>query len=62
MFDLDSLVTKNHLVRSIDSIIDFEFIREEVKSLYSQDIGRPSIDSGYYLRCFLSNICLALNL
>lgn len=28
----------------MEELIDFEFIREEVKHLYSQDKGRPSID------------------
>lgn len=44
MIDLDSLVPKNHLLRRIDEIIDFEFIREIVKEHYSEDHGRPSID------------------
>jgi len=39
---LDELVPKNHLVRQLDKI-DYSFIYEEVKSLYSED-GRPSID------------------
>lgn len=44
MVDMDSLVPINHLVRKIDSSIDFEFIRDIVKDLYSQDKGRPSVD------------------
>lgn len=42
--DMESLVPQSHLVRKIDNIIDFEFIREKVKHLYSETIGRPSID------------------
>ncbi len=42
--DMDSLVPQSHLVRKIDNVIDFEFIRDKVKHLYSEDIGRPSVD------------------
>ena len=42
--DMDMLVPQNHLVRKIDKTIDFEFIREKVKHLYSEETGRPSID------------------
>lgn len=44
IIDMDSLVPENHLVRKMEELIDFEFIRDEVKHLYSQDKGRPSID------------------
>ncbi|MDD3107344.1 MAG: IS1182 family transposase [Bacilli bacterium] len=44
MIDLESLVPEKHLLRKIDEIIDFEFIREIVKEYYSDEIGRPSID------------------
>ncbi|MBQ4124221.1 IS1182 family transposase [bacterium] len=42
--DMEMLVPQNHLVRKIDKTIDFEFIREKVKHLYDDEIGRPSID------------------
>ncbi|MDE7213281.1 MAG: IS1182 family transposase [Anaeroplasmataceae bacterium] len=42
--DMEMLVPKDHLVRKIDNTIDFEFIREKVKHLYSEEKGRPSID------------------
>ncbi len=44
MISLDQLVPKDHLVRKIDSKINFEFIYERVIDLYSEDAGRPSID------------------
>jgi len=31
-------------LRQIESVIDFSFVRESVKELYSSDKGRPSID------------------
>ena len=40
---LEELVPKNHLVRKIEDAMDFSFIYDEVKELYS-DFGRESID------------------
>ena len=40
---LDGLVPKNHLVRKIENAIDFSFIYDKVKDLYSP-LGAPSID------------------
>lgn len=44
MVTLEQLVPKDHLVRKIDTAIDFEFIRAEVAHLYCKDNGRPAID------------------
>ncbi len=44
MVTLEELVPKDHLVRKVDATIDFEFIRDEVASLYCHDNGRPAID------------------
>lgn len=41
---IDDLVPKDHILRDIDKAIDFSFIYDIVKDLYSQDNGRPSID------------------
>lgn len=43
MVTLDQLVPPNHLVRKMEAALDFSFIYELVKDLYS-DVGRPSID------------------
>lgn len=40
---LEALVPENHLPWIIDKAIDFNFIYDEVKNLYS-DKGRPGID------------------
>ncbi len=40
---LGGLVPKNHLVRKIENVIDFSFIYDKVKDLYSS-LGAPSID------------------
>ena len=42
---IDALVPKDDLLRAIEASIEFEFIYEEVKDLYSENLGRrPSID------------------
>ncbi|MDD4183960.1 MAG: transposase, partial [Candidatus Izemoplasmatales bacterium] len=44
MISVESMVPEKHLVRKIESVIDFEFVRDLVKDLYSESKGRPSID------------------
>jgi transposase len=41
---INGLVPKDHLLRAVEDSIDFDFIYDEVKDLYSENIGRPSID------------------
>ena len=41
---MEQLVPQDHLLRKIDSIIDFEFIRAKVEHLYCHTNGRPGID------------------
>ena len=41
---LESLVPQEHLLRKIDTAIDFKRIYEFVEELYCEDNGRPSID------------------
>ena len=43
MFTMEDLVPEESLYRKIDKYIDFTFIYDEVKDLYS-DTGRPSVD------------------
>ena len=43
MITLDQLVPPNHLVRKMEATIDFPFIYDLVKDMYSE-VGRPSID------------------
>ena len=42
MITLDQLVPANHLVRKIEGAIDFTFIYDLVKEMYSE-IGRPRV-------------------
>ena len=41
---IDDLVPQDHVLREIDSAMDFRFIYGAVEDLYSMDKGRPSID------------------
>lgn len=42
--DTESLVSKDHLLRKIDSAVDFNRLYEMVEPLYSEDNGQPSVD------------------
>ena len=44
MTTMEEIVPKDSLFRKIDKYIDFTFIYDEVKDLYSENNGRPSID------------------
>ena len=44
MTTMEELVPEDSLFRKVDKYIDFTFIYDEVKDLYSSDNGRPSID------------------
>jgi transposase len=49
---LDDLIPEDHLLRLIHRYVDFSFIRDRVKRLYSHT-GRPSIDPEVLLRMLL---------
>jgi len=49
---MEDMVPENHLLRMVDKYIDFSFIREKVKHLYSHT-GRPSIDPEVMLRMLI---------
>ncbi|MFT9495835.1 MULTISPECIES: IS1182 family transposase [Bacillota] len=44
MAAVDELVPQDHLVRKLEAAIDFSFIYDRVRDLYSE-VGRPSIDA-----------------
>ncbi len=44
LVSIEELVPPGHLLRKLDSAIDFSFIRERVEGLYCADNGRPAID------------------
>lgn len=44
VLSLEDLVPQNHILRAIDQTIDFSFIYDLVQDLYSDSVGRPSLD------------------
>ena len=44
IIDLEGLVPQEHLLRKIDTVVDFTHIYDLVEDLYCKDNGRPSID------------------
>ena len=57
---LEELVPKEHLVRKIDNCIDFRFIEDFVKELYSI-AGRPSIPPVVLFKLIFINIIFGIN-
>lgn len=51
---LFDLVPADHILRRIDGVVDFVWIHEEVREVYCQDNGRPSIDPESALRLMLA--------
>ena len=41
---IEDLVPVDHFLRKLDAVIDFSFIYDEVRELYCENNGRPSID------------------
>lgn len=41
---IEDLVPEDHFLRQLESAVDFTFIYDEVRGLYSADNGRPGID------------------
>lgn len=53
---LDAMVPENHLLRAVEASIDFDFIYDEVKDLYSENQGRPSIDPVVLIKLLMLQI------
>jgi transposase len=53
MLCIEELVPQDHLLRDIDNAISFDFIYDEVKDLYCEDNGRPSVDPVVLIKIIL---------
>ncbi|TLV23466.1 hypothetical protein FE839_01725 [Klebsiella indica] len=53
MVSLEERAPEDYLVRKIDVVIDFEFIRDTVAHLYCSDNGRSAIDLVRLLKMML---------
>ena len=51
-FRIEDSVPENHLLRAIDRYVSFDFVRQRLKTYYSET-GRPSIDPERLLRIML---------
>jgi transposase len=49
----DRIVPIDHLLRKINQVVDFSFIKELVKDRYTPDFGRPAEDPEFMLRLCL---------
>lgn len=58
-FHLDDVVPADHLVRRIDAVLDFAWLRHELKPYYSHT-GRPSIDPELMLRMLILGYVFAI--
>ena len=50
--DLESLVAEDHMLRTVDRVLDLAFVRELTAPCYSQ-LGAPSIDPEVFFRMLL---------
>jgi IS5 family transposase len=53
----DRIVSPDHLLRKINQVVDFSFVRQILEDRYNLDIGRPAEDPEFMLRlCLLQYI------
>ena len=50
---LEELIPEDHILRKIDQAVDFSFIHDLCKDLYSPNIGRPAIEPELLFRMLL---------
>ena len=42
--DIDALVPKDHLLRKIEKVMDYDWLYEWLEPYYRHDVGRPGTD------------------
>lgn len=52
--DLYGLIPDDHILKRVDKVLDLGWIRDEVRSLYTEKTGRPSIDPESAVRLMLA--------
>src|SRR6186713_1978594 len=57
--DLDEVVPPDHLVRTIDAVLDLGWVHKELSSYYSHT-GRPSIDPVLMIRLLIGGYVFAI--
>ncbi|HWR56923.1 MAG TPA: IS1182 family transposase [Negativicutes bacterium] len=61
MVSLEDLVPDDHLLRIIEQAINFDFIYDLVKGLYSETKGRPSIDPVVLIKMSLLQVLFGIS-
>ena len=49
----DSIIPKDHLLRRINAVVDFSFIKDLIKDKYTENFGRPAEDPEFMVRLLL---------
>ncbi len=52
-FQMEDVVPQDHILRQIDKVVDFSFVRDVVSDCYCPDNGRPGIDPELVVRMIL---------
>lgn len=52
-FQMEELVPQDHILRQIDKLVDFSFVRDAVKDCYCPDNGRPGVAPELVVRMLL---------
>ena len=52
-FQLEDLAPQDHILRQIDKLVDFSFVRSVVKDCYCPNNGRPGVDPELIVRMLL---------
>jgi len=54
---LRDLIPEDHVLRRIDRVVDFSWLRSMVEDCYDETQGRPGIDPEAALRLMLAGLC-----
>ena len=50
---MEDMVPQDHILRQIDKLVDFSFVRDTVKDCYCPNNGRPGVDTELVIRMLL---------
>jgi len=53
---LSDLIPEDHVLKCVDRVLDLSWLRDEVRDLYCEDNGRPSIDPEAAVRLMLAGL------
>ena len=51
VIDIDMLVPKDHLLRKIEKVMDYDWLYERLNPLYNDKVGRPGTDPVVLVVC-----------